>query len=334
MRCARGRRSLGVSENTPEEVGVMMRVPFHGRPVIAAAAIAVLAATAPSAWAHLPQTPVKTQPNPIREFGPAVTADYIAWQQTTRRLPHTYNVLAQAMVAGAPSGPVTRVNAPNTVAFTGGISGTRLAYQQVVGRQSDIRYFNLVSHRRSKPPVGVNTSRWEFDPRIAPGWLLFGRNVHQTSRIILWNLTTNQGRVLLTIPFNRHGTAFADTGQVNGDYATFWACTNRTHCSVYLYTISSATLDHITPPAGMEDYDSAVSSTGTLYFARGTFSCGVGIQLMQLPLGGSATSLNAFHSGTDLGALQTYNDGTNDQVFYSRFACATNGYDIYRITAP
>ena len=54
----------------------------------------------------------------------------------------------------------------------------------------------------------------------------------------------------------------------------------------------------------------------------------------QLPLGGSATSLNAFHSGTDLGAMQTFNDGTNDQVLYSRLACATNGSDIYQVTAP
>ena len=313
----------------------MMRVPFHRRALVAGAAIAALAATAPAAWAHLPQTPVKTQPNPIREFGPAVSANYFAWQQTTRRHPHTYNVLAQAMVAGTPSGPVMRVNAPNTVAFTGGISGTRLVYQQVVnGRQSDIHYFNLLSHRHSNPPLGVNSTRWEYDPRITSGWLLFGRDAHQASHIILWNLSTNTHTVLLTIPFNRHGTAFADTGQVNGDYATFWACTNRTHCSVYLYTISTATMVHITPPTGLEEYDSAVSSTGTLYFARGGSSCGVGIQLMQLPLGGSATSLNAFHSGTDLGAMQTFNDGTNDQVLYSRVACATNGTDIYQITAP
>ena len=257
----------------------MMRVPFHRRALVAGAAIAALAATAPAAWAHLPQTPVKTQ-RPDPRVRTAVSADYFAWQQTTRRHPHTYNVLAQAMVAGTPGGPVTRVNAPSTVAFTGGIAGTRLVYQQVVnGRQSDIHYFNLLSHRHSNPPLGVNSTRWEYDPRITSGWLLFGRDAHQASHIILWNLSTNTHTVLLTVPFNRHGTAFADTGQVNGDYATFWACTNRTHCSVYLYTISTATKVHITPPTGLEEYDSAVSSTGTLYFARGGSSCGVGIQL-------------------------------------------------------
>jgi hypothetical protein len=315
----------------------MIRVPFHRRTlVVAGAAIAALAVSAPPVWAHIPQTAVKAQPNPIREFGPAVTADYFAWQQTSKLKPHHYNVFAQPMVSGAPSGLKTRVNIPNSVGYTGGIAGTRLVYQQVTngGRQSDIGYFSLVSHVRHSPPAGVNTTRWEYDPRISSGYLLFGRNAHQASHIILWNLADNSNTTLLTIPFNRKGTAFADTGQTNGDYATFWACTNRTHCSVYLYTISTATLTPITPPAGLEDYDSAVSSTGTLYFARGGFSCGVGIQLMQLPLGGSAISLNAFHSGTDLGAMQTFNDGANDQVLYSRAACATNGSDIYQMTAP
>jgi len=44
--------------------------------------------------------------------------------------------------------------------------------------------------------------------------------------------------------------------------------------------------------------------------------------------------MNAFNPGHDLGPMQTYNDGTHDQLFYTRIACATNGYDIYQVTAP
>jgi hypothetical protein len=314
----------------------MLRLICGRRRLIAGAALAALVVGVPATWANLAQVPVKAQPNPIREFGPAVSQDYFAWSHNSRSKRGHYNLFAQAMVSGSPTGPVTRVNISNSQGYTGGIAGTRLVYQQITngGRQSDIRYFNLASHQRSNPPVGVNTTRWEWDPRITPGYLLFVRNAHQASHIILWNLGTNASTVLLTIPYNRHGTAFADTGQVNGDYATFFACTNRTHCSVYLYTISTATLTHIPRPTGLLDYDPAVSSTGTLYFARSGIGCGKTVQLMQLPLGGTATSLNAFHPGTDLSAMQTFNDGTNDQVIYTRIACVPNGWDIYRVTAP
>ncbi len=312
----------------------MLRVIFRPRRLTAGAALAVFAVGLPAAWANLPQIPVKTQPNPIREYSPAVSADYFAWSQTSRQKPHHYNLFAQSMVAGAPSGLRTRVNLPNSEGFTGGIFGTRLVYQQIVNNQSDIRYFNLNSHRYSNPPVGVNSPRWESAPVIGSGGLMFTRFIQGTSRIILWTPTATHGVVLFSVPLNRKGTAFAEPGQLNGDYATFTVCTNVTHCSVYLYTISTATLTHITPPTGLVDYYSAVSSTGTLYFARSGPSCGENVQLTELPLGGTATTLITFNPGHDLEPMQTFNDGTNDQVFYTRLVCANDAEDIYQVTAP
>jgi hypothetical protein len=51
-------------------------------PVVASAI--VLAATAAAAWATTIPVAVKAQPNPIREFGPAVSASYFAWSQTSK----------------------------------------------------------------------------------------------------------------------------------------------------------------------------------------------------------------------------------------------------------
>ena len=113
--------------------------------------------------------------------------------------------------------------------------------------------------------------------------------------------------------------------------------TSATKSSIYLYTISTATLVHIAHPAGMLDYYPAVSTTGTLYWGRSGPSAGSAASLMKLPLGGTQTNLNSFNNGNDLGFLQTYNDGSNDQVFYTRFGrrCAPNwSADIYRITTP
>ena len=312
----------------------MWRKRFGSRALVAGVGLAALVVGVPAAWANLPQAPVKTQPNPIREQLSAVSRDYFAWAQTSRLKPHHYNLFEQAMVSGVPSGRRTRVNIPDSQSFSGGISGTRLAYDQYVNGKQDIRYFNLSSHRRSNPPVGVNTSHREYAPSISPGWLMFGRYIHGTSRILLWNLATNHPRVLATVPLNSKGTAFADTGQVNGDYATFFVCTRANHCSIYLYTISTHSLVRIPRPAGTQDSAPAVSSTGTLYWDRSGPGCGTAAQLMELPLGGTLTTLNTFHPGTDFGTTQTYNDGANDQVFYTRIRCATFSEDIYQVTAP
>lgn len=298
----------------------------------ALAAVGLVGATAVSASAAASPAPVKAQPNPIREYGAAVSSSYFAWSQTSKLKPHTYNVYEQAMSGGLPSGPVTRVNVFGTRGFTGGISGTRLAYQQIVNGQSDIRFYNLALRQHSNPPPGVNSSQWEFGPSISGDWLLFGREGGGKSRVLLENLLTHSVRVLFVEPINSSFTTFADPGQVNGDFASFDISTGLGTNDVYLYTISTRTLTKIQHPAGTEDLATAVSTTGTLYFDRLGRTCSSTNRLMELPLGGTPTTLWTINPGGSLEHIQTYNDGTNDQLFYTRLACSTGGEDIYTIT--
>ena len=105
-------------------------------------AVAVAAASAP--------VPVKATTR--NENTPSASAEYLAWSKSRRGKPTTFDVYAQP-TGGAPF----KVNAPGTVGWAGGIDGTRLAYQQVWKKNSDIRFFDLLARRRSSPS-GVNTS--------------------------------------------------------------------------------------------------------------------------------------------------------------------------------
>lgn len=301
-----------------------------------AAALLVLgtAVAVPLAWADVTQTPVKVKPNPIREDSSAVSASFFAWAQSSAAHPFTFNLYAQHMSGGLPAGNAVRVNVSGSQGFPGGIDGTRLAYQQIVGRQSDVRYFNLSTHHRSNPPAGVNTPSWEFSPTITPTWILFGRLTSTKSNIVLFNLSTHSARQLASVTLNRKGTAFAAPGQVNGNYATFYTCSPSARCHVYLYDISANEKTPVAQASPAWDTAPAVSATGTLYWNRSGSGCGNGATLMQMPLGGTATALHTMGKGYDLNYLQTYNDGSADQVFYTRVRCATSGEDIFKVAVP
>jgi hypothetical protein len=200
----------------------------------------------------------------------------------------------------------------------------------VVNGQSDIRFFNLALHQHSNPPTGVNSTQWEWAPSITDTWLLFGREGGGESRVLLENLSTHSIRVLFTKALNSKGTTYAEPGQVNGDYVTFDVSTGVGTNDVYLYTISTRTLTKIPHPVGKEDFGSSVSSTGTLYFDRAGSSCTSTNQLIELPLGGSPTILWTLGTGGIVEGSQTYNDGVNDQVFYTRLVCSTTAEDIFR----
>jgi hypothetical protein len=305
------------------------------RRLFATALVAIGTAVAvPLAWADVTQTPVKVKPNPIRENSSAVSAGSFAWAQSSAAHPFTFNLYAQGMSGGLPAGNAVRVNVTGSQGFPGGIDGDRLAYQQTVGRQSDIRYFNLATHHRSNPPPGVNTTSWEFSPTITPTWILFGRLTSTKSNIVLFNLSTRSARQLASITLNRSGTAFAAPGQVNGNYATYYACSPSARCHVWLYDISANEKTAVPQSSPSWDTAPAVSATGTVYWDRSGSGCGNGAALMEMPLGGSPTALHAMGKGYDLNYLQTYNDGSADQVFYTRVRCATSGEDIFKVAVP
>ena len=269
--------------------------------------------------------PVKVKPNPVREQTPAASPSYFAWSQTSVAHPNQTNVYEQTLAGG----PATRVNTLNSYGFAGSIDNTRLVYQQVIKGQSDIRYFNLALHTHSNPPPGVNSTQWEWDPSVSGNWLMFGRQNAASDRVLLMNLTTRSIRVLM----NQKSASgwLAAPGQVNGNWATFYACRAAAGCNVYRYDIAANTTTTIPRPAGTTQYYPSVASDGTLYFGRSAIvGCGKQVTVQQLPLGGTATTIHSFSPGIDMDATQVASDGTADQFYYTRYTCSNSGMDIYR----
>ena len=241
--------------------------------------LAILTAAAAAA----PSPPVPVKHSTRNETTPAAGGEYFAWAKSRRGRPNVYDVWAQRG-----SGRPFKVNAPKTRGWAGGIDGTRLVYQQVKdGWKSDIRFFDLARRRRSAPPAGVNTSRWEWAPSLSGGWLLFGRGEavrDSLQQVILQNLTSREKIVLDSL---RSKNGFLQAGQVNGNFAVWGRCSSSfPQCDVYRYEIAARTKTPISQ-SGETLYAPSVTATGTTYYGRNIGrECGGNAELVKTTAAG------------------------------------------------
>ena len=125
---------------------------------LALAVILLCLVDAPSAHAGTPEV-ILGRPR-VGEFQPVRGSGWLAWQQNTRKRPRHYDVIARSVDTGSQ----TRVNPPGTNGANGDIEGDRLVYQQFERGRSGLRFFDLSTGERSKPPSGINTEHWEYWP--------------------------------------------------------------------------------------------------------------------------------------------------------------------------
>jgi len=266
------------------------------------------------------EIPVRT--SRAGEFQPAADDGYIGWQQNTRARPNLYNAYAK------PDGePVFKVNAPRTQADMGGIDGTTLVYQQWRRRQSDLKFLDLDTKKRSNPPAGVNTRHWEYSPSVSGDWLLFGRITRGRSAIVLHALTSGNERRL-----DNTRRTFKSPGQVSGNYAVWTRCNpNFTGCEAFLHDIGANTTTRIPNPTNFQG-GASVASDGTVYMTRAPGFCR-SVKLFRYPLGGPATLLVRFGRGRDSFNSQVFSDSDGDRhVVYERRVCSNPAAsDIYKV---
>lgn len=261
----------------------------------------------------------------LTENEPAASGSYVAWAQNSAAHPKRLDVYAEPW-----GGHKVKVNALHTSGENGGIDGDTLVYQQYTpnGAVSDIKFFNLVTHARTNPPAGVNTSAFEYWPSISPQWLLFGRTFSSgKSKVILFDRATHESRTLASTSTS---TPFLGPDQVNGDYAV-WERYTGAACDVYRYTISSKTTMRIPNPNTKCQYASSVTSDGTVYFMRSPsgFKCGSAVLRAYPP----TTTLVTLPKGMDV--LDTYaisNENGSTTVFYDQGSCKTGNQDIFEHT--
>lgn len=277
-----------------------------------------------------PLTQIPVFATRVDEVNPAGDGDYLVWSQNSRLHPRHYNTYARQG-----SGPRFRVNAPNTIGWGGGLDGTKLAYQEVYRRQSNIKFYDLASRTRRNPPAGVNTRHWEFWPRISGEWLLLGRASASVNRVVLHNLESGKEIVLARGPLD---STYLTPGQVNSRYAVWTKCVRR--CDVFLFDLQSRTVRRVPNPLGKEQYSASIDAANKIYFNRSGRACGASVKLMRWDVGSAATSapikLLAFPTGQDFEPSYAVSsaDGSTT-VLYNRVRCPwSRPQDIYELIDP
>jgi hypothetical protein len=292
----------------------------------------LLAALSGPAAAGIAPSAVKT--GTANEQRPAATTAWFAWTQAPPDHPNRTNVWAEATpVDGTDE---FRVNPPGTRAWTGGIEGNQLVYQQIDGGDSDIRRANLTS---IPPPISsppnVNTDRWEWAPTISTdsngdAWILFGRQNTSSGaqRVIAYNVDTAASRELQMTTNFRYALI---PGQVNGDWATWTSC--KPNCQVrYVNLVDASPIATVPRPSFVRhQYAPSVAEDGTLYYVRSGSGCGANVRLMRTDAG-STQRLVDLPDRRDIFTTYASDEGLQTRVYYDRVGCGSGAWNIYALT--
>lgn len=307
----------------------------RGRVGLGVAGLLAALTTTSMAWATL-LTPTLVAGGAANQVSATAApgAAYIAYSVSRPRHPDVFDAYERPL-----GGLRTRVNPAGTTAFTGGIDGTTLVFQQIssTNGQSDLKLFDLGTQIHSTP-VGVNTPNYEWQPTISGTWILFGRanlNVRPVSDHIVLHSggLTPETRVL----DQQVGSPdrLLSPGQVNGDFATWDRYTYATHAgNVFRYQISTLTTFKVPLPAGKIQYASSTDPTGDVFYVRSGIGCGKQVVIRESVNGGLDVALAVMPAGFDIVRTFAVDEGGGvTSLYFDRFNCATGGgYDIYKLT--
>jgi hypothetical protein len=300
------------------------------RTLLTAAAVVALAAT--TALAATAQSPVKASAK--NEVIPAAGDEWFAWSRSRQRIRGPFDLYAQR--TGGKAFRVARK------AYAGGIDGTMLAYQVILGPglgNSDLRLLDLATRRQKRLPVGVNTTRWECCARISGNWLLFSRaraSGKGRQLVLLQNLLTGEQRVLDS---NQASRGALRAAQLNGNYAVWSRCDPFPQCRLYRYDIGSGSATLLPVPPGEIPYAPSVNQFGTAYFAQRGPGCGNSVKIMKQSLFGQPEMIAAVPRGRDVGVTYAHaptskppRELLTTHVYFDQRTCGKQQrWDIYRV---
>lgn len=300
------------------------------RTALLACALATIVASATSAAAGVPEVVVGTE---RWELEPAASSTFEAW--TEARVGRTG--FRSAVYARAMGGARFRVSPAGSVAFTGGIDGSTLAYD----RDGDIALFDLATRNEIAVPNGVNTERGiEFSPSISEQHLLFVRFRGNRSSVVLFDMPSSTPTVLYSKANTDRRFFNVYVGQVNGNYAVWHQDTYSARndalvdADVYFHDIAGNLTARLANPQGTVQYGPSVSANGTVYFGRSGFGCGLDTQLVQQALDGTESILHDFPNGRDFASSYALDGGTTE-VYFDQGRCRGDppNQDILKVPA-
>jgi hypothetical protein len=278
-------------------------------------------------------TPVAIVGGKTAQFRPFGNGTWYAWDSNSVARPKHRDVFAEPVSGGPP----VKVNAPGSQGFAGGFDpGTNtVIYQQVSGGRSDIYLYDLDTKQRTVPP-GVNSSRWEYRPRISATHILFARErrVRGLSYTTAY-LEDRTTHALVELGTTKDKAVGYFPGSLGETYVTYTLAGAKQN--IYVYEIGTGTRHKVPLPARSAQYAPAVDeSAGTLYFTRSGLGCGANARLLAVPvsnLSATATRLAQLPRGIDLdyNASLAPDPATVNGVDYlfTRYVCKNGGADVY-----
>ena len=282
-------------------------------------------------------TPVQIVAAKAAQFRPSGSGTWYTWDSNSVAHPNHGNVYAQPVLGGA----IVKVNASRTEGFAGGFDpGTNtLIYQQISAGQSNIYLYDLDTRQRTALP-GVNTPRWEYQPRISSTHVLFARDVRVGG---LWYTTVflqDRSTLALTKLGKTKDRAVAYySGSVGDAYASYTLANNfgDGDQNVFVYDIGAGTRHKVPLPDRSAQYSPAVDeTTGTLYFMRSGPACGANVRLLTVPvtdLSAAPNQLAQLPKGIDAGFEASLAPSpltvSGIDYLFARYVCRNGAVDIY-----
>ena len=300
------------------------------RTALIACALATIVASATPAAAGVPEVVVGTE---RWELEPAASSTFEAW--TEARIGRTG--FRSTVYARAMGGDRFRVSPRGSVAFTGGIDGSTLAYDH----DGDIALFDLSTREEVDVPNGVNTGvGFESSPSISGQHLMFVRFRANRSSVVLFDMPSRTSTVLYSKANTDRRFFNVYAGQVNGNYAVWHQDTFSTRndglvdADVYFHDIAGKLTARLANPQGTVQYAPSVSANGTVYFGRSGFGCGLDTQLVQQTLEGTESILHDFPNGRDFASSYALDGGTTE-VYFDQGRCREDppNQDILKVPA-
>lgn len=264
------------------------------------------------------------------EVQPAASEGYLVWNQGFVR--------SFVKPDGAPR---VQMNPDGTRSFAASIDGTTAVFHRVVSRRNDgdLFMFDVLTESISDPPAGVNTRAFEHEPSISGDWLLFTRWSGRRDKVILFNLSTTEVRILASVRSRGH---YLISDQVNGDWATWESCDLRrgrsfTNCEAFRYQISVGGSSSMLPNPGRQQYAAGVTSDGTAYVVRTgrrvQWRCGAGARIVRIATDDTATVIASLPRGIDAINTFAFQEGDGSTTLYHEWwDCRARRGDIYKIS--
>ena len=284
-----------------------------------------------SASAGTPITPTKILGGPEYQVEASSNGTYLGWTQNSERKPRSWH----AYVSTDPVAGKTRLDAPGTNGFFGDIDtdSNEAVYQQTDGGVSDIYLVLDVSIPVPTPLDDINTSRWEWQPRLSDQYVLFTRDYPRLGvrRLFLYDRATFLSMLLKEVAF---GTLLI-TGDVGSSHAT-WTICGRT-CNAWIYDIDMQTPTKIPTVNDRPQYSPVVDEVNEkVYWVRSEPACGAGVGFWKAPLSdpSAETNIASLRAGIDTGwNASLERDIVNQRIdlIFSRHNCSTGEANIFEL---